>query len=301
MRSAADRIRRQVRQTSLRHSAALSNRSGADVLLKLETEQPTGSFKVRGACNAIRVLLEAEPPEGVVTASTGNHARAVTYFGNKFGLPVRAFMASNVPPERLSALQEMGADTDTTSPDQTEAIVAATRFAEEHRYAFIPPFDHRDVISGQGTVGLELCAEAALDAVIVPVSGGGLIGGVGLAVRALRPGARIVGVCAERAPAMKRSLEAGHPVAVPEVTTVATSLMGDLGAQNRYTFRLAQRVVDEIGTVTDEQITAATDILRDEEGLDVEPSAAVGLAFLRQHAERLRGQRVAVIVTGSFV
>lgn len=300
--AAAQRIGPHVRHTTTPRSTHLSELTDGDVHLKLEIEQPTGSFKVRGACNAILAATERGAPSGVTTASTGNHARAVAHMGRRFGLPVSAFLATSVPAYRAHALEELGATVDRTNADQGAAIDAARRLATERGYAFVPPFDHPDVISGQGTIGVELCADIAdLDAVVVPVSGGGLISGIGLAIKAIRPQTLVVGVCAERADAMFRSLEAGHPVPVPEVETIATSLLGDLGADNRYTFRISSRVVDEISSVSEEQMQDALDVLAAEDGLIVEGAAAASVAYLRATASRWRGKRVAALVTGDAV
>nr|WP_281358951.1 pyridoxal-phosphate dependent enzyme [Flexivirga aerilata] len=302
IRRAAGRIRGDVRRTSLMTSAQLSDRTGADVRLKLEIEQPTGSFKVRGAANAIRAATERRPVPGLTTASTGNHARAVSYVGARLGLPVTAFLAAGVPADRVRALEQLGATVDRSTADQTAAIDAAATLAAERGYEFVPPFDHPDVIGGQGTIGLELCEDLPdLDVVLVPVSGGGLIAGIGLAVTAIAPRVRVVGVCAERADAMRRSLAAGHPVPVPEVDTVATSLLGDLGPDNRYTFRAAQTVIDDLVTVDDDQLRAAMGRLHAEDGLVVEGAAAATAAALWAAGDRWRGRQVAALVTGNAV
>lgn len=302
IRAAADRIRPHVRHTTTARSAHLSSLTHGAVHLKLEIEQPTGSFKARGACNAILAASERGDLPGVTTASTGNHARAVAYMGSRFDVPVSAFLAESVPTYRARALEELGATVDRTNRDQGAAIDAARRQATERGYAFVPPFDHPDVISGQGTIGLELYADLAdLDAVVVPVSGGGLISGIGLAIKAIRPETLVIGVCAERADAMLRSLDAGHPVPVPEVETIATSLLGDLGADNRYTFRIAQQVVDDIVTVTEDEMREAMDVLEAEEGLVVEGAAAASIAYLRVAPDRWRGRTVAALITGNAV
>ncbi len=300
--AARARIAGLVERTSLVRSPAFSELSGADVRLKLEIEQPTGSFKVRGAGNAVRRLLTSGSVRGVCTASTGNHARAVAHIGRIFDLEVRAFVAGTVPSSRVRALQEMGAHVDDRPADQTAAITAARDYARDHDFGFVPPFDHPDVISGQGTIGLELAEDLPqLGAVLVPVSGGGLIAGIGLALRALLPAVRVIGVCAANSPAMKESLAAGAPVSVPEIPTVATSLMGDLGPDNRYTFRVAAEVVDEVVAVSDEQIDRAVTAICDHEGLVVEPAGAAGIAYLVAAGRRFAGQQVAVVLTGNAV
>lgn len=302
IRAAQQRVAPHVRHTSTSRTAWLSEVTGGDVHLKLEIEQPTGSFKVRGACNAILAARESGDLPGVTTASTGNHARAVAYLGRRFDVPVTAYVAASLPAYRVRALEELGATVDVSSKDQGEAIDAARQLAAERGYAFVPPFDHPDVISGQGTIGVELCDDLdALDAVVVPVSGGGLISGIGLAVKAIRPETLVIGVCADRADAMLRSLRAGHPVPVPEVETIATSLLGDLGSDNDYTFRIASQVVDEIGTVSEEQMQEALDLLSTEDGLAVEGAAAASVALLRATADRWHGKRVAALITGNAV
>jgi threonine dehydratase len=298
--AARRRIEPHVVRSRVVRSEALSAIADADVFLKLETDQPTGSFKVRGACNAMLAMLEVGPVAGVTTASTGNHARAVAYMGRRLQLGTRAFVSRTVSDQRVQALQDMGAAADRSSTDQTAAIRAAEEFAVAHGYGFIPPFDHPDVISGQGTIGLELCEDLdQFDAVVVPVSGGGLVSGIGLAVKALRPATKIIGVCAELAPAMQKSLSAGRPVAVPEAQTVAESLMGDLGSHNRFTFRIAQRVIDQIVTVPDADIVTAMTGLRDDDGVAVEGAAAAGAAYLRNHGSQWLGARIALLVTGN--
>jgi threonine dehydratase len=296
------RIAPHIKRSRAPVSSELSELTGATVYLKLEIEQPTGSFQVRGACNAILAAAEHDELTGVTTASTGNHARAVAYLGRRSGLPVTAYLPRSVPAYRVRALEDLGACVDRTSRDQDEAIGRAQQLAKERGHLFVPPFDHPDVISGQGTIGLELWTDLPpLDAVIVPVSGGGLLGGIGIAVKGLSHSTPVIGVCAERADAMYRSLLAGHPVSIDEVDTVATSLLGDLGPDNRYTFRIAQQVIDEIDTVSEEQLRAALETLRRHDDLVVEGAAAAGVAFLEADPDRWRGTRIAVIITGNAV
>lgn len=298
--NARQRIRPHIARSRVIRSEAPSAVAEADVFLKLETDQPTGSFKVRGACNAMLAMLKDGSLAGITTASTGNHARAVAYVGRCLQLSVRAYVSSTVSDQRVQALLDMGAEVDRSSADQTMAIRAAQESAVAHGYGFIPPFDHPDVISGQGTIGVELCEDLdPFDAVVVPISGGGLVSGVGLAVKALSPATTVIGVCAERAPAMQRSLSAGQPVSVPEVQTVAESLMGDLGPDNRFTFRIAQKVIDQIVTVPDTDIAAAIASLHDDDGLAVEGAAAASAAYLSRHQSGWRGARIALLITGN--
>ncbi|WP_028927263.1 pyridoxal-phosphate dependent enzyme [Pseudonocardia acaciae] len=268
-------------------------RAGADVWWACEYRQPTGSFKIRGATNAVLAAAH-RGATAVTTASTGNHARAVTHVARAEGLGVTAFVSRGVAASRVRALERAGARVDRRAADQAEAIARAEAAAVERGQVFVPPFDDPEVIAGQGTLGLEL-GEALpdLDVVVVPVSGGGLAAGVGLALRGRYPGVRLVGVGAERAPAMARSLAAGRPVAVAEESTVATSLMGDLGADNRFSFAVCREVIDELVLVSDDDLLAATGALH-AAGHRVEPAAAAGAALL----PRVTGRRVAVVLTG---
>jgi threonine dehydratase len=289
---------------TVRPSHVLSDRLGVRVDLVCEYRQPGGSFKIRGAANAVLAAAE-RGATGVTTASTGNHARAVATVAARAGLRVRAFVASSVSASRVRALEEAGAHVDASAADQTAAIAAAASAAARDGEAFVPPFDHPEVVAGQGTLGLELgsavprssAIDPAYDAVLVPVSGGGLAAGVGLALRAVSPRTRLVGVSAERAPAMARSLAAGRPVAVPEIDTVATSLMGDLGPDNAVTFAVCREVLERVELVGEESLVAATAQLH-ALGHPVEPAAAAGLALLAARPEAFAGMRVALLLTG---
>jgi threonine dehydratase len=285
------------------HTPVLPSHALADgtctTLLKLENWQPTGSFKIRGAANAIRQHIERGGLAGVTTASTGNHARAVGYVGRRHHLDVRAFVSRDVSPARVGLLRREGVTVDTTSRDQAEALNRARQYAAGHGYVFIPPFDDPAVISGQGTVGLELLEDTpGLDLVVVPVSGGGLAAGVGVAVKALHPATRVVGVCGERTPAMRASLDAGHPVTVPEVDTVADSLRGDLGPDNRYTFGLVREHVDDVVIVSEQAIMDTMRLLQQHDRLRVEGAAAAAAAYLRQVPPGRAGAVAAAVITG---
>lgn len=295
---ARERIRNEIRQTPTRLSDGLSHAAGHEVYLKLENEQPTGSFKIRGAANAIAAQVE-RGARGVTTASTGNHARAVAHLGRRHRLEVRAFVSHETSQQRIETLRAMSAHVDATAVDQTDAIRRAREYASVHRLGFVPPFDDPTVIAGQGTLGFELAqVRPSFDVVVVPVSGGGLAAGVALAIRSLALQTRVIGVCAARAPAMKRALEAGHPIAVAEEPTVAESLRGDLGDNNRYTFRMVRDLVDEVALVSEEAIIEAHKALDDLEGLTVEPAAAAAVAHIRTRPDTLHDRRVIAVVTG---
>lgn len=296
--AARTRIAPYVHPLVLRRSEPLSALIGGDVVLALENEQPTGSFKIRGAANAVLALLEVGVA-GLTTASTGNHARAVAHLGSTHNLNVRAFVSRDVGHQRVRRLHDVGAEVDASSATQTEAIERAHAYADAHGYGFVPPFDHPAVISGQGTLGLTLAdALPSLGDVIVPVSGGGLAAGVAIGIKDALPSVRVVGVCADHAPAMKAALDVGHPVEVRERETVAESLRGDLGPDNRYTFRLVRDHVDTVDLVAEAAIVEAQHLLR-ENGVAAEGAAAAATAYLRTNPRAYSGRRVAVIVTGA--
>ena len=297
--AAQARIESCVRPLTLRRSSVLTEQTGGTVTLILESEQPTGSFKIRGAANAVLAHLE-HGVTGFTTASTGNHARAVAHLCNQHRVPLRAYVSRDVSADRVRSLKELSATVDASAASQTEAIERAQAYAAERGHAFVPPFDDPYVISGQGTLGLDLAsAMPELDVVVVPVSGGGLASGVALAVKSALPRVRVIGVCAERAPAMRAALDAGRPVEVRERETVADSLRGDLGPDNRHTFRLVRDLVDEVVLVSEDALVDAQRRLAGADGVAAEGAGAAATAFVRSDPQAFTGRSVAVIVSGA--
>ncbi|MEQ6890003.1 hydroxyectoine utilization dehydratase EutB [Halomonas sp. CS7] len=304
------RIAGEVVRTPLVRSAALSARFDAEILLKLETRQPTGAFKLRGATNMIAALIERHGREalaaGVVTASTGNHGRAVAYAAARQGVPAVICLSCLVPPNKVAAIEALGAEVRRIGASQDEAFEEVERLVHERGMTLIPPFDDPLVAAGQGTIGLELMEDAPdLDHVIVGLSGGGLLGGIGAAVKAIRPECQMTGVSLSRGAAMWASLKAGHPVAVEEVESLGDSLGGGIGA-NRCTLALVREVMDHHVQVSERAIARAMVALLEHEKVLVEGAAAVGLAALEEHALEhpaldVRGQRVALILSGNAV
>lgn len=276
-------------------------RGGRDVRLKLETVQPVGAFKIRGAANAIARLDEGSLRRGVVCASTGNHGRAVAYAARQAGGRATVCMSALVPENKRAAIRDLGAEIRLVGESQDDAQAEATRLAAEG-LAEIPPFDHPDVIAGQGTIGLEIVEDFPdVDTVVVPLSGGGLIAGIALAVKGAVAPIRVIGVSMERGAAMAASLAAGRPVDVVEEPTLADSLGGGIGRDNRHTFRMVRDLVDEVVTVSEADIAAAMRRLFRDEGLVAEGAGAIGVALLGEaHRERL-GRRVAIMVSGRNV
>ncbi|XKE44742.1 hydroxyectoine utilization dehydratase EutB [Halomonas organivorans] len=304
--AARRRIAGRVTRTPLVRSGALSRRFGAEILLKWETCQPTGAFKLRGATNMISALLEERGRDslaaGVVTASTGNHGRAMALAASWLGIPAVVCLSRLVPEHKASAIAEFGAEVVRVGESQDEAFGEVERRVAERGMTLIPPFDDPLIVAGQGTIGLELMEDAPdLDRVIVGLSGGGLLGGIGAAVKAIRPATRVTGVSLSRGAAMAESLAAGHPVAVEEVESLADSLGGGIGLDNRCTFALVSQVMDDHYRVSEAAIAAAmVDILAHEKRL-VEGAAAVGLAALDEHGLDVRGRKVALILSGNAV
>ncbi|GAB2802815.1 hydroxyectoine utilization dehydratase EutB [Halomonas shantousis] len=303
---ARKRIHGQVARTPLVRSAVLSERFEAEILLKLETLQPTGAFKLRGAANMIATLMEELGPErlqrGVTTASTGNHGRAVAYAAARLGVPAVICLSRLVPDNKVSAIEALGAEARRIGSSQDQAFEEVTRLVDEEGMLLIPPFDDPLIASGQGTIGVELIEEVPeLDRVIVGLSGGGLLGGIGAALKGLKPAVRVTGVSLSRGAAMWESLKAGRPVAVEEVESLGDSLGGGIGLDNRCTYALVREVMDDHFQVSEAAIASAmVEILRHEKLL-VEGAAAVGLAALEEHGLDVRGQSVALILTGNGV
>lgn len=287
-------------RTPLVHSVALSDEIGVEVYLKLETTQPTGAFKLRGAASRILSLSEEARARGVVTASTGNHGRGVAYVGRRLGIPATVCVSDGVPAGKLAALRQLGAEVEVVGTSQSEAVDRATEIATTEGRALIHPFDDPEVIAGQGTIAAELAEDLpGVRTVLVPLSGGGLLSGVAEGLRQYLPRAEPVGISMTRVPVMAMSLDAGHPVDAPEEETLADSLRGGIGLDNRYTFPMIRDLVKRILLVDEPEIWEAMRFLFDQHRLVVEGGAAVGVAALREGAvEPLEGP-VAVVVTGA--
>jgi threonine dehydratase len=282
--------------TPLVPSPFMAARTGHDFLLKLEIAQPMGAFKLRGALNAMAALPEGAA--GVTCCSTGNHGRAVAFAARRRGLRAVVCMSGLVPEAKVEGIRALGAEVRIVGRSQDEAAAESRRLAEEDGLAEIPPFDDARVIAGQGTIGLEMLeARPDLAALLVPLSGGGLAAGVALAARAIRPGIRIIGISMRRGAAMQASLAAGHPVMVTEQASLADSLGGGIGRDNRLTFVLCRDLLDEVVLVSEEEIRDAMQTLYHEDRIVAEGASAVGLAAVLSGKVRVEGP-AATIVTG---
>nr|WP_297459825.1 hydroxyectoine utilization dehydratase EutB [uncultured Halomonas sp.] len=300
------RIAGQVMRTPLIRSLALSQRFDAEIFLKLENHQPSGAFKLRGATNMIAALMERHGAEhlrrGVTTASTGNHGRAVAHAAKRLGVPAVICLSTLVPDNKVRAIEALGAEARRIGQSQDEAFGEVARLVDEQGMTLIPPFDDPLIASGQGTIGLELLEDQPnLDRVIVGLSGGGLLGGIGAALKAIRPEIRITGVSLSQGAAMWESLAAGHPVDVEEIESLGDSLGGGIGLDNRCTFGLVRTVMDDHYQVSELAIARAMVDLLENEKMLVEGAAAVGLAAIEEHGLDVRGEKVALIVSGNGV
>ncbi len=282
------------------YSETVSRLAGARTFFKLENLQMTGSFKERGALNKLLSLTRDERSKGVIAASAGNHGLAVAFHAQRLGIPATIVMPRFAPLIKVSWARRYGAEVILAGADFDEALAEAQRLQRERGSLFIPAFNDPEVIAGQGTLGLELLEQAPdLDAVLVPVGGGGLIGGLALALKQSGFSGRIIGVQAERVPGMRAALDAGHPVPLPAATTIADGIavrrVGDL------TLPLVHRYVDAIMTVSEAEIAQAILLLLENEKTVVEGAAATTLAALLNRPLELSGQTVVLILSGGNI
>lgn len=302
VRAAAERIRGRVLRAPLRRSEWLSGVTGADVYLKLEVVQPTSSYKIRGAFNAaMRVRERAHDGDDLrlVTASAGNHGRALAYAARALGLPLTVFIAANAPRAKADAIRAAGAELRECA-DYDDAERQAKRHAAEGGGIFISPYSHPDVIAGAGTIGIEILEDLpAIEAVIVPIGGGGLVSGIGIAVKALSPSTRVIGVEVSASSPFTRSLAAGHLVTIEVGLSLADGLTGNLDPDT-ITLDIVRDVVDEIVVVDEPILRRALAGIVTNEHLVIEGAAAAGPAAILGGQIDLRGN-VAVILTGANI
>jgi threonine dehydratase len=262
--------------------------------------QPTGAFKIRGALNAVLAL--PSDVGGVTCCSTGNHGRGVAYAARMRGLRAVICMSSLVPKTKIDGIQAFGAEVRIVGRSQDDALAESQRLCQTEGLVEISPFDDPRVIAGQGTIGLELMEDRPdLDTVLVPLSGGGLAGGIAVAVKAINPSTRVIGVSMDRGAAMFASLQAGHPVEVEELPSLADSLGGGIGLDNRLTFGLCRKLLDEVVLVSEDDIYRAMQTLFYEDRLVAEGASVVGIAALQTGKIAKSAGPVATIVTGRNV
>ncbi len=289
-----------VRPTPLEYSRALSERVGSEVFLKCENLQRAGSFKIRGAYTRMARLSDEEKARGVVAASAGNHAQGVALAAQLLGIRAKVYMPHGAPMPKISATKGYGAEVELHGQTVDDCLVAAHAWAALTGAVLIHPFDHPDIVAGQGTCGLEILEQCPdVKTIVVSAGGGGLLAGIAAAVRSQRPDVRVVGVQAESAAAYPRSLEAGHPVALERMATMADGIA--VGRPGVVPFALVEQLVDSIETVSEASLSRALLFLLERAKLVVEPAGAAAVAHLLEPAGRsVEGPVVAVLSGGNI-
>jgi len=299
IRAAHELIRPIIRYTPMESSRPLQERVGGDVFLKCENLQRTGSFKIRGAYTRISRLTDAEKSAGVVAASAGNHAQGVALAASLLGISSTVFMPIGASIAKLQATKAYGATVHMHGSTLDQSLDAARRFVTETGAVLVHPFDHPDVLAGQGTVGLEILEQAPeVKTIVVALGGGGLISGIAAAVKSLRPDVRIIGVQAEQAAAWPGSLKAGHPVRLEQMSTLADGIA--VGEPTAITYAHVSELVDDVITVTEDQLSRAMLLCLERAKLVVEPAGAAAVAAVMAAPERFEPPVVAVLSGGNI-
>ena len=299
VRAAARRLDGVANRTPVVTSRTLNERVGAEVFVKCENLQRAGAFKFRGAYNAIASLPEAERSRGVLTFSSGNHAQAVALVGRLLGISTTIVMPRDAPAAKLAATRGYGAEVILYDPDETTREELAERLRQERGMAVVPPYDHPEVVAGQGTAALELLAETGrLDVLVAPCGGGGLLSGSSLAAKS-SPGCRVVGVEPELADDATRSFRSGSVQSVRNPPTIADGLRTP--SLGKVTWPLVRDNVSEMVTVSETEIVEAMRFLWTRMKLVVEPSGAVALAGVLNRGIAVGGERVGVLISGGNV
>ncbi|AZO48730.1 MAG: hydroxyectoine utilization dehydratase EutB [Mesorhizobium sp.] len=296
IRAARERIAGKVERTPTVQSQSLTDRVGQPIHLKLEHHQTTGAFKLRGASNAIASLSPEDKTRGVVAASTGNHGRALAHAARLEAIRAVICMSRLVPENKLDAIRRLGAEIRIVGNSQDDAQTEVDRLVAEQGLVMLPPFDHADIIAGQGTLGLEIIEQVPDAAsVLVPLSGGGLASGVAAAVKGVSPGSKVIGVSMARGAAMKASLDAGRPVEVEELPTLADSLGGGIGLDNRLTFGMCRNLLDDVILLSEDEIATGIRHAYEQEREIVEGAGAVGIAALLAGKVKTAGPAVLIL------
>ena len=289
-----------VRTTAIESSRLLSDRSGADVFLKMEHLQRTGSFKTRGAYNKLQRLAERSDVDRVVAASAGNHAQGVALAATKSGIDSTVVMPTAAPQTKVDATRGYGADVVLSGRSFQEALAHAETLAEGDDVEFVHAYDDPDIVAGQGTIGLEIAEQVPdVDAVIVPIGGGGLIGGIATALAGVAPDVRVIGVQAEDAATVPESLDKGLPCGIGDPDTIADGIA--TGGISELTFGLIRDHVDEVVTVTDQEIAHAVLVLLERTKQLVEGAGAASVAALSSPDLDVRGERIVAVLGGGNI
>jgi threonine dehydratase len=301
VRAACDRIAGRLHVTPTMSASRLGDAAGVRLVLKCENLQKTGSFKVRGALHKISRLDAAARARGVVTVSAGNHAQALAWAARDAGVAATVVMSTNASPAKIEASRGYGAEVVLHGASNIDAFAKARELEKERQLTFVHPFDDEDVAAGAGIVGLELLEQAPdLDAVVVPIGGGGLIAGMLVALKESNPKLRVYGVEPEGAPSMRRSLDEGHAVRLDAVNTIADGLAAPMAGELPY--QIVRRYADDVVLLGDDAIAAAMRQLLLSTKLLAEPAGATAVAAVLAGALPLRrGERVAAIVSGGNI
>jgi threonine dehydratase len=300
IQAAVARIRDSIFLSPFVRSETFSKLTGNSIYFKLENLQMTGSYKERGALNKILLLNDDEKRRGVIAASAGNHAQAVAYHATKRGIAAQICMPLTTPIVKVSATRGFGAEVILSGTNYDEACHEALRRCSEQGLTFVHPFDDEAVISGQGSLGLEMLGQQSdIDVLVVPVGGGGLIGGVACAVKETSPKVRVIGVQTSKLPSMKAALEHGSPTSLPAKSTIADGIA--VRCAGSITFPLVQRYVDDIVTVDEEEIANAILLLLEKEKTLTEGAGAVATAAVLQHKIHFTGKKVGVFIGGGNI
>lgn len=300
IRAAVDRVRSAILVSPFARSETFSQLTGNSILLKFENRQVTGSFKERGALNKILLLSDEERRRGVIAASAGNHAQAVAYHAAKRGIAAQICMPLTTPLVKVSATRGYGAEVILFGANYDEACQEAIRRCNEQRLTFIHPFDDEAVIAGQGTLGIEMLEQAAdLDAVVIPVGGGGLIAGLACAVKETAPRVQVIGVQTSRLPSMKAAVEKRAVATLPADKTIADGIA--VRSAGTLTLPLVEKYVDEIVTVDEEEIANAILLLLEKEKTLAEGAGAVAAAAVLNQKIPLKGKKLGILVSGGNI
>ena len=298
--AAAGRLRTYLAPTPLQPSTALSELAGCEVHLKLETVNPTRTFKVRGALNKILSLEPEERAAGVITASAGNHGQGVAFGAQLLGIPATVYVPEGANPLKVDAMRRLGARVEEAGSNYQEAFDAALDHRSRSGATLVHAYDDAAVIAGQGTVGLELAEQLdRFDTVLVGVGGGGLVGGIATYLKARRPGTRVIGVEPEGADSMARSLARAEIVRLEAVRTIADGLAAS--APGELTFEIARRLLDGMIVVEERELVPAIRVYFEREHLLAEPAGAAPLAALLNHHRPGRRERVVLVLSGANV
>lgn len=298
IRAADRRIRPHVPETPLVLCEAISRRTGARVLFKREDQQRTGSFKFRGATNALALLSPEQARAGVLASSTGNHGIAVAAAAQALGIRATVCVGPQVSSSKLEAIRKLGADVQVVGNSALDAELAARAAADQSGRTYISPYNHPNVVAGQGTVGVELHRQLPqIDAVFVSVGGGGLIGGIGAFLKEVSPATQIIGCWPENSPALAASLKQGRIVQARDLPTLSESTAGDV-EPGAITFELCQQVVDRTVLVSEAEILDAMRQLRDDEDWIMEGAVGVALAAFLKQVNEFAGRAVVIVACG---